>query len=48
MEKQYDVLGMLCAGCAARVEKKAAAVPGVTSAKVNLVAHLLTIEADVS
>ncbi|MBR4676246.1 MAG: copper-translocating P-type ATPase [Victivallales bacterium] len=46
MEKQYDVLGMHCAGCAARVEKKAAAVPGVKEAKVNLVAHLLTIKAE--
>ena len=46
MEKQYDVLGMHCAGCAARVEKKVSAVPGVTSAKVNLVAHLLTIKAE--
>ncbi|MBQ9367096.1 MAG: heavy metal translocating P-type ATPase, partial [Victivallales bacterium] len=46
IEKQYDVLGMHCAGCAGRVEKKASAVPGVKEAKVNLVAHLLTIKAE--
>ena len=44
MERQFTVTGMHCAGCASRVEKKALAVSGVSSAKVNLVAHCLTVQ----
>lgn len=43
MERQYTVTGMHCSGCASRVERKALAVPGVKSAKVNLVARCLTV-----
>ena len=45
-EKIYDVQGMHCSGCASRVEKKVSAVAGVASAKVNLVAHSLTVTGD--
>ncbi|MBQ7650124.1 MAG: cation-translocating P-type ATPase, partial [Victivallales bacterium] len=48
MERVYDVQGMHCAGCAARVEKKVSAVAGVESAKVNLVGHSLAVTGDAS
>ena len=38
MELKFDVSGMTCAACSARVEKVTRAVPGVTSAEVNLLA----------
>ena len=34
--QSFTVEGMTCASCAARVEKALAAVPGVTSASINL------------
>ncbi len=45
MEYKYDVTGMTCAACSARVEKVAAAVPGVEKAEVNLLAGKLTVQA---
>ena len=47
-ERIYDVQGMHCAGCAARVEKKVSAIAGVTSAKVNLVGHSLAVTGNAS
>lgn len=33
--KQYEVTGMSCAACSARVEKAVSKVPGVTSCSVS-------------
>lgn len=43
MEQVYNVTGMSCAGCAARVEKCVAALPGVTEVHVNLPAKLMKV-----
>ena len=36
MQERYDVTGMTCAACSARVEKSVSALPGVTQCTVNL------------
>ena len=46
MELKFDVTGMTCAACSARVEKVTAKVPGVSKAVVNLLAGKMVIEAD--
>ncbi len=46
MELKFDITGMTCAACSARVEKVAREVPGVTKAEVNLLAGKLTVEAE--
>lgn len=46
--KQYDISGMSCAACSARVEKAVSALPGVTSCSVSLLTNSMTIEGDVS
>ena len=46
MKLKFDVRGMTCAACSARVEKVAAAVPGVQKAEVNLLRGSLQIEAE--
>ena len=46
MELKFDVTGMTCAACSARVEKVTAKVPGVSKAEVNLLAGKMVIEAD--
>ncbi len=45
--KQYNVTGMSCAACSARVEKAVNAVPGVTSCSVNLLTNSMGVEGDV-
>ena len=45
MKLKFDVTGMTCAACSARVEKVTSAVPGVTEAQVNLLAGTMTVEA---
>ena len=42
-ETRLDIGGMTCAGCAGRAERALAAVPGVTSAQVNLADRTATI-----
>ena len=37
--EQYNVTGMSCAACSARVEKAVGKVPGVTACAVNLLTH---------
>ena len=37
--KQYEVTGMSCAACSARVEKAVSKVPGVTSCSVSLLTN---------
>ena len=44
MELKFDVTGMTCAACAARVEKVTGKVDGVLSAQVNLLSGKLTVE----
>lgn len=46
--EQYNVTGMSCAACSARVEKAVSAVPGVTSCSVNLLTHSMAVEGNVS
>ncbi|MBP5561849.1 MAG: heavy metal translocating P-type ATPase [Muribaculaceae bacterium] len=46
MERSFPVIGMMCAGCAASVEKCLGRAPGVTRATVNLAARTVTIECD--
>ncbi len=45
MKLKFDVTGMTCAACSARVEKVTAAVPGVEKVEVNLLAGSMTVEA---
>ncbi len=42
--KQYNVTGMSCAACSARVEKAVAKVPGVTSCSVSLLTNSMGVE----
>jgi len=45
MKLKFNVTGMTCAACSARVEKVSRAVEGVESAEVNLLAGTMTVEA---
>ncbi len=45
-KKTITVLGMMCAGCAANVEKKLNSLEGITSASVNLPGRTALIEYD--
>ncbi len=42
--KQYNVTGMSCAACSARVEKAVGGVPGVTSCSVSLLTNSMGVE----
>lgn len=42
--KQFNVTGMTCAACSARVEKAVAKVPGVTSCSVSLLTNSMAVE----
>ena len=42
--KEYDVTGMSCAACSARVEKAVSAVPGVESCAVSLLTNSMQVE----
>ena len=46
MQIKFQVTGMTCAACSARVEKVTSSVPGVQKAEVNLLAGTMRIEAD--
>lgn len=45
MKLKFDVTGMTCAACSARVEKVTGAVPGVEKVEVNLLRGSMTVEA---
>jgi len=45
MKLKFNVTGMTCAACSARVEKVTKAVPGVETAEVNLLAGTMQVEA---
>ena len=42
--KQFNVTGMSCAACSARVEKAVQKVPGVTACSVSLLTHSMGVE----
>lgn len=44
--KQYNVTGMSCAACQARVEKAVGEVPGVTSCSVSLLTNSMGVEGE--
>ena len=46
MKKEFDISGMTCAACAARIERVTARVKGVETAAVNLAAERLTVEGE--
>lgn len=47
MKKEiYDITGMTCSACSARVEKTAAKLPGVEKVSVNLLTNRMNIEYD--
>ena len=45
MKIRFNVTGMTCAACSARVEKVTSNVPGVDKAEVNLLAGTMQVEA---
>ena len=45
--KQFDVTGMSCAACSARVEKAVSHVPGVTACAVSLLTNSMGVEGEV-
>ncbi len=46
--KQYNVTGMSCAACQARVEKAVGQLDGVTACSVSLLTHSMGVQGDVS
>ena len=46
--KQYNVTGMSCAACSARVEKAVSKVPGVTECSVSLLTNSMGVEGTAS
>ncbi len=46
--KQYEVTGMSCAACSARVEKAVSAIDGVDSCSVSLLTNSMTVEGTAS
>ena len=46
--EQYNVTGMSCAACSARVEKAVSHVPGVTSCSVSLLTNSMGVEGTAS
>ncbi len=42
--EQYDITGMSCAACSARIEKAVSKVPGVTSCAVSLLTNSMGVE----
>lgn len=46
--EQYNVTGMSCAACSARVEKAVLKVPGVASCSVSLLTNSMGVEGTAS
>ena len=46
--RSYNVSGMSCAACSARVEKAVSAIDGVNSCSVNLLTNSMTVEGSAS
>ena len=46
--QNYEIIGMSCAACVARVEKAVSKVPGVTSCSVNLLTNSMVLDGTAS
>ena len=46
--QNYNVTGMSCAACSARVEKVVSKVPGVTSCTVSLLTNSMSVDGTAS
>ena len=46
MKSKYDISGMSCSACSARVEKSVGALDGVKEVNVNLISGVMTVEYD--
>ncbi len=46
MKKEFDIIGMTCAACSARIERVVRKVEGVREATVNLAAERMTVDAE--
>ena len=46
LRETFDIQGMTCAACSARVQKAAGGVPGVTEASVNLLKNSMELDFD--
>lgn len=46
MTKAFQIRNLGCASCAAKMERKIAALPGVNAARVNFMTQKLTLEAE--
>lgn len=46
MKLRFQVTGMTCAACSARVERVVSAIPGVSQVEVNLLAGKMTLQAE--
>ena len=46
MQEKYDISGMSCAACSARVEKSVSALPNIKSVSVNLLKNTMVVEYD--
>ena len=46
--KQYNVTGMSCVACSARVEKAVSGLDGVSSCSVNLLTNSMSVEGSAS
>ena len=44
---KYEITGMSCAACSARVEKSVCALPGVESCTVSLLTNSMAVEGSV-
>lgn len=44
MKTQFDVTGMTCASCSARVQKSVESLPGVNEAQVNLLTNSMSVD----
>jgi Cu2+-exporting ATPase len=45
--RKYDIRGMSCAACSARVEKAVSSLDGVENCSVNLLTNSMTVEGNV-
>ncbi len=46
--KRFDIIGMSCASCSARIEKSVSKVKGVSQCSVNLLTNSMNVEGDFS
>ena len=46
MKRVYKLEGLDCADCAAKLERKLAAIEGITSANINFMTFKCTLEAE--